>query len=233
MYLRFISSMRRMTMDTRSNPPALVDTSTGSEFRRWEIGGATMTIETTQHPYRRLAGASFVTLSEDIRIVVTDDRWKEVFGLNVILPGGCEIDVDDAELERALGDIEECDENWADAMERRPDLFCTKPPRSRHTDGSLDRPEVNLRNYDLMVPVTVNDADLPPMRILIPLQAIQTACQPVEIGDGSHSRGTSGDGDNTSFCNHTVHEFGLYRCRSCLRRWWTARAKEMGVIDGQ
>lgn len=176
-----------------------------------------MTIETTQHPFRQLAGMSFVTLGEDVQAHVEDGPWQEVLGLILVLPGGCELDVNDAELERALEAIEICDENWEDAAQRRPDLF--------HLDAAN-------RLLELLVPCVVNDADLPPTRVLVPLKALRRACQAVERGAGAHTRGTAGDADRTATCRHTAAEMGRHKCRSCFRRWWAIRAKAMGVIDG-
>ena len=207
-------------MGTHSDSPTLVDTSTGSEFRRWNIGGAKMTIETTQHPYRNLAGASFVTLGEDVLALVNDDAWERVVGLNFVLPGGCELDVDDAELERALEDIEECDENWEDAATRRPDLF------------TILRDEDPQEQYGILIPLVVNDADLPPLRCLVPLATLQARCQVVEPGTGTHARATTSEEHRETLCRHVGKEFGATNCRGCMRRFWMMKAKELGVIDG-
>lgn len=204
-------------MDMPSDPPTLVDTTTGSEYRRWQFEGVEMTVEITKHPYRQLAGSSFVTLDEEVRALVNDERWERVLGMNFILPGGCEVDVDDAELERALEDIEGCDENWEDASTRRPDLF--------HSAGGGT-------SLGLLVPCRVNDSDLPPVRVLVPLQELRKRCQPVELCGGKHARGTTAETPLESSCKHTGKEFGRTNCRSCMRRFWTMRAKEMGVIDG-
>lgn len=201
-------------MDTYSET-VLTDLSTGTEYRRTATGEATMTTEIICHPYRQLEGAAFITL-RDVSVLVNDDIWERVLGMRLVLPGGVEVDVDAQELEKALEDIEECDHDFGDAVERRPDLFC------RDESKDLD--------LDLLVPVVVNDTDLPPARCLVPLGAILSAFQRGEPGVGQFARGGIEE-RAPAVCGHSAKDIGRYRCRSCLRRWWTIRAREMGIID--
>jgi len=208
-------------MDTFSNRAALVDTDTGSSFTRFDIGGATMTVEITEHPYRRLKGKAFVTLTDDIVALVDDDEWERVLGLRLKLPGGCEVDVSDARIDRALEDIEECDEDWQDAAKRRPGLFAILPS----ADGGSGR-------YGLMVPLVVNDADLPRVRVLVRLEVLGQSFQAIARGAGVKARAEDGTATAPTICRHTKGEMGKTKCRGCFRRWWIAEARKVGLPDG-
>lgn len=167
-----------------------------------------MTIEIARHPYRQLEGAAFVSLTDATLVMVNDD-WGLLFGTSMVLPGGCELDVDDAELERALEDIEQCDTDWDDAVELRTDLF--------HPQGG---------GLGLLVPMVVNDVDLPRVHVLVRLEDITRQFQRAAIGTGAHARQ---EGRHFSTCRHTAAEFGRHKCRSCMRRWWVVRAREKGL----
>lgn len=206
-----------MPFDSRT----LVDLETGSKFTRYEIGGVTMTVETTQHPYRRLKGKAFVTLTDSLVAFVNDDRWEPLLGLWLTLPGGCELDVDDAEIDRALEDIEECDEDWEDAARRRPGMFEVLPPSF---NGGA--------RYGLLVPLVVNDVDLPGVRVLVRADVIGRSFQKVDRGTGAKARKADGKAEAPTICRHTPSEFGKTKCRGCFRRWWVAEARKVGLPDG-
>ena len=203
----------------RFEPPPLIDTTTGSSFTRWDLGGATMTTEITKHPYRQLEGKAFVSLTDDVMAAVNDDAWEEILGMHLVLPGGCELDVDGAELQRALEDIEECDEHWDDAMTRRPDLF-----HGVLADGGV-KPE-------LLVPLIVNDVDMPRARVLLEIGVLRKSFQAVERGAGANANPKDGSIARFSTCRHTAQQIGTVPCRSCFRRWWTIEARKAGLIDG-
>ncbi len=195
----------------------LVDTSSGSEFTREEIGGATVTVEVTKHPYRQLLnGASFVTLTEDVVAIVNDDGWAPILG-TLVLFGGTELDVDTAEVERALADIEECDEDWGDAARRRPDLFDVLPPGRE--DG---------QRYAIRVPLKLNDQDIPRVRVLVGLATLRSSCQRIGPGTGCHAY-LSTTVSRISTCRHTAAEMTKMNCRSCFRRWWSIEGKKAGL----
>ena len=119
--------------------------------------------------------------------------------------GGVEVDIDKGRLEQALEDIEECDLDFDDAAERRPDLF--------GMDG-------------LLVPAVVNDVDWPPIRILVKLKDLIAATQRVEPGSGKSARSEQG-GDSVSRCHHQAHEVGtVWGCRSCIRRFFARISSE-------
>jgi hypothetical protein len=205
-------------MPSKRKKKKLVDTETGSEFSREEIGGATVTIERTVHPYRQLMmGASFVTLTEDVIAIVNDAGWAPILG-TLVLFGGTELDVDAAELERALADIEECDEDWEDAARRRPDLFDVLP--AGREDG---------QRYGLRVPLRVNDIDIPSVRILVGIATLRTSCQRIGFGEGAHAFATNGTVSGFSTCRHTASEMTRTNCRSCFRRWWSIEGKKAGL----
>jgi hypothetical protein len=209
-------------MDTCSEPASLVDLATGSSFTRLDIGGATMTVEITEHPLRRLKGRAFVTLTDALVALVNDDRWGDLFGMWMNLPGGCELDVDDAELDRALEDIEECDEDWQDAARRRSDLFEAIPA----ADGAAGR-------WGLLVPLVANDVDLPwRLRLLVRADVLAASFQEVSASCGPKARTLSGVALAPTICKHTPAEWGRAKCRGCFRRWWVAEARKVGLPDG-
>lgn len=180
-----------------------------------------MTIERTVHPYRNLLGKAFVTLNEEVISIVRDERWEEFLGTVMHLPGGCELDADDAELERALAEIEECDEDWEDASKRRPDLFLTLP---------FGPPPAERKR--LLLPFIVNDADMPPVHVLVDSAWLKEALQVVAPGAGAHAHPTDDTVPRYTICRHEPHEFGKTKCRGCFRRWWTIQARKAGLIDG-
>jgi len=180
-----------------------------------------MTVEISEHPYRRLRGKSFVTLTDDLAVLVNDDGWEPLLGLLMTLPGGCELDVDDAELDRALEDIEECDGGWEDVARRRPDLFAILPA----TDYGSGL-------YGLLVPLVVNDADLPRVRVLVRLDVLGRSFQAVDLGAGVKARAADGTATAPTICRHTKGEMGKTKCRGCFRRWWIAEARKVGLPDG-
>ncbi len=216
MYQRYTSEM--MTMGTHSEVRLLVDTTTGSEYRCQDLGDATMTIETTKHPYRHLAGASFLTLVDSIMAAVNDEKWERVFGVRLVLPGGCELNVDAVELERALEDIEHCGDDLEEATELRPDLITGYTATDR-SDGELD----------LLLPLVVNDADLPPIRLLVPLSVIGKQMQLTEKGKGPHARKADAGDSRATICHHTSDELKTTNCRGCLRRTWMIEAQKIGL----
>lgn len=174
----------------------------------------------TEHLYQGLAGAAFVSLRE-VPVFVNDGLWGQVLGLSLVLPGGAEADVDGAELDRALKDIGECGNDWLGAAERRPDLFA--PTHDGHSSPTT--------NLDILVPLILNDIDLPPARILIRLHDLTEAFQRIDVGAGVFARGAA---DEVSMlrCSHHAGEIGRHQCRSCMRRFWMIRAREKGLIDG-
>jgi len=196
-------------MSTRSKSTTMRDVETGAEYSRYDNGDVTVTTEIAQHPYRALAGKAFVTLNDTVIAAVNDDQWERVLGLRLGLPGGTEVDVDDAELERALEDIEECDEVWEEAVEIRPDLFTGGPD-----------------HMELLVPCVVRDGDLPPVRVLVPTGTLRDHFQRAEPGTGTHV-------DRETKCRHHPKDFGKTKCRGCLRRWWQGRVKELEGDDDQ
>jgi len=173
-----------------------------------------MTIEVTKHPYRELEHTAFVALRE-APAFTNDDLWEQVLGMNIVLPGGTEVDVDGAELERALEDIEGCDHNWDEASSIRPELFAFHGSRS----------------VELLVPVVANDIDLPPVRLLIRLSDLKDMFQQVTPGQGPNTRGGTESRSEAS-CSHPAESLGKHHCRPCMRRLWMKRAMELGVIDG-
>ncbi len=176
----------------------------------------------SSHPYRQLKGSAFVSLRE-VSVFVSDDLWEQVLGLIFVLFGGAEVDVDDAELDRALEDIEHCGTDWCKAAEHRSDLFAII-----HNDNS--KPQANL---DILVPLIINDSDLPPARILIRLSDLAEMFQRVPVGSGVFARGSGrDDGGAMSQCTHPAEEIGRHQCRACMRRFWTMKAREEGLIDG-
>jgi len=197
-------------MSTRSEPATLVDVDTGSAFRRHETDDAVITTEVIPHPLRQLSDAAFVSLKE-VEVGVNDEGWEEVLGLRLTIPGGCELDVDPAELERALEDIEDCDTDWEDAITKRPDLFGLRP-----------RDDQDAR-FDLLVPCVLNDVDLPVASVLVSLRSLRENFQRIEIGDGRSAKVTDKEKRPPSTCRHDISKGGERGCRGCLRRMWMVR----------
>ena len=203
-----LEQMKTMAICSRST--SLTDTATGAVFTRWAAGEMTMTTEITPHPYRQLKGKAFVSLRET-KVFTDDDVWERIVGLRMTIWGGVELDVDGGRLDQALEDIEECDQDWNDAAERRPDLFTV--------------------DNELLVPAVVNDVDYPPARILVRFQDLQKAFQQVEVGEGVNARGTSREDAVERKCGHIGKQMMRVRgCRPCFRRFWTMKARERGVI---
>jgi len=173
-----------------------------------------MTAEIQEHPLRQVQGKSFITLSP-VDILVDDDRWEKVFGLFPQIPGGVELGIDNDRLTSALEDIEECDQDWEDAQDRRPDMFFTDSGKT-----------------DILIPLIVNDIDLPPMKVLMPFKSLMKNTQCAETGSGSHARGSQSDSVQPAGCFHDLKRDGYKaNCRSCLRRFWTKKARELGLLD--
>jgi len=204
----------------RSKSPRLIDTATGSIFQRWDLGDAKMMTEIKQSPYEQGQGAAFVTLVEGIEAHVVDEAWQLVAGSLILLPGGSELDSDDAELEKIRKDIGECDEGWTDAANRRPDLFGI----NTKTDDDEER-------LSPMMPMFLNDADLPPVQVLVRFDDLKR-CQKIGVGDGPHARGTADGRDKTTICTHPAQELMMRKCRGCLRRMWMKVAIAKGLING-
>lgn len=196
-------------MDTNTE---LKDVSTGKGYRRTGDGDAIMSVQVVEHPYRQLDGLAFVAL-RDAPVFINDKRWEPVFGTNFVLLGGVEIDVDEREMEKALEDIESCDHDWIEASTLRPDLF------------------VANSELDILVPAIINDMDLPPVKVLVPFSDLRARYQRFAHGGGAYAMG-SALARNQSTCAHPAAEIGKHKCRACLRRFWTMKARELGVTDG-
>lgn len=199
----------------RSKPTTLTDTGTGVEFTRTVKGDVVVTTEIVPHPYRHLKDKAFVTLAPDLTALINHEFWEKRLGWTILqLPGGCELDVDDVELDRALEDIEECDHDGEDAASRRPDLFAPVPAEQRGDSVAI------------LIPMVVNDADLPPLRVLVDQRVLETRCQRVEKYEGAHARDRDGGRSKMTTCRHTGAEYASIKCRSCLRRHWLTLESE-------
>ena len=158
-----------------------------------------MTVSMDEHPYRELNGKAFVTL-RPIAARIDDDRFPLVFdyGGLVVLHGGCEVDIDDYRLGRALEDIEECGDDWADAMERRPDLFST----------------------ELLIPLIVNDPAWPKdFAVLVALSDMRDACNLIELGKGPNV-------NRTLNCVHDFMVTGCLSCQKMAWEGRLAKLRE-------
>lgn len=175
----------------------LTEVSSGETVRQFPVDGAMATASFWEHPYRRLADKSFVTL-KPIAARIDDDRYPEVFdnGGLIVLDGGCEICMDNYRLSQALEDIEECGDDWDDAQERRPDLF---------RDG-------------LLVPLRINDPAWPKgLAVLVCVKDVTDGCNPVERNSGPRV-------NRVLNCGHGMMRTG---CLSCQKKAWQRRFEKL------
>jgi hypothetical protein len=97
------SKKKRQRVRTRK----LKDVESGKTVTQLDAEDSKATIETEgEHPLRRLAGTATCSLDE-AKVLVDDDLWSDVFGLQLKLAGGTELDVDGSRLDKALEGIED------------------------------------------------------------------------------------------------------------------------------